>query len=299
MASEQRRAGRMALVAVTAATLAAVVRPAPAAAAGAWWSPAGLQGTSIAGVAVSGSAITVRTAAGATLRSTDQGAHFTALPGNPALPPLGTVVSVGDTWAIDPTGRVLVSVNGGPAVPDPGAPHLGAGARLIAAPAALPGVVVAVATDSTVWRRGQDGDWQRALLLLPQSLVQGAPHVTAVTAFTQPLSTTVYLGTDGYAVLDSTNGGDDWIRAGPGLPDAVHALAADSTTHSVYAATSDGLWVHVLQALPSPPAYHDAALVWRWVGIGGVTAVASVLAVLGLLLALRRSRLAPQRPRVP
>src|SRR5579864_1753928 len=279
MASEHRRALRAALVAAAAAMLAALVSPAPAAAAGAWWSPAGLQGTSLTGVAVTGSTITVRTAAGITMRSTDRGAHFIAVPGNPALPLLGTVASAGSRWTVDPAGHVLVSVNGGAAKPDPAAPDLGAGADLIAAPAAAPGVVVAVATDSTVWRRGQDGGWQRALLLLPQSLVQGSPRVTAVTAFTQPLSTTVYLGTDGYAVLDSTDGGDDWIRAGPGLPDSVSALVADPATRSVYAGTSDGLWVHVLQALPSPPAYHDAALVWRWVGIGAVTLIASLLAV--------------------
>ena len=43
-------------------------------------------------------------------------------------------------------------------------------------------------TDGTVWRRGQDGDWKRALLLLPASIVQGVPRITSVTAFTTPLS---------------------------------------------------------------------------------------------------------------
>lgn len=285
MASEARR-GRLLCLAGVAAVVAMGGTPAPVAAAGAWWTPVGLQGTAISAVAVSGGVILVRTAAGATLQSTDGGAHFGPA-GARRLPPLGTVTAGGFTWTIDASGHVLVGTHGGPEVRDPGAPDLGAGADLIAAPGALPGVVVAVATDGTVWRRGQDGDWQRALLLLPRSLFQGAPRVTSVTAFTQPLSTTVYLGTDGYAVLDSTDGGDDWIRAGPGLPDSVYSLAADNAGHAVYAATSDGLWAHVLQALPAPPVYRDAALVWRWIGIGAVTLVASLLAVLGLLLALK------------
>jgi hypothetical protein len=174
-------------------------------------------------------------------------------------------------------------------VADPGSPGLGAGADLIASPAALPGVVVAVSTSGVVWRRGQDGDWKQALLLLPASLVQGVPRVTSVTAFTEPLSEAIYLSTAGYAVLISTDGGDDWIRAGPGLPDSVSSLSADSARHAVYAGTSDGLWVHVLQELPAPPAYQDAALVWRWLGIGAVTLLASIAALLGML------RLAPRR----
>jgi hypothetical protein len=148
--------------------------------------------------------------------------------------------------------------------------------------------VVTVATDGTVWRRGQDGDWKRALLLLPQSLAQGVPRITSLTAFAKPLTASVYLGTDGYAVLDSTNGGDDWIRAGPGLPDAVYALTTDPAMQSLYAGTSDGLWVHALQKLPAPPAYQDAALVWRWLGIGAITLIASGLALLGLVRILPR-----------
>jgi hypothetical protein len=118
--------------------------------------------------------------------------------------------------------------------------------------------------------------------------VQGVPRVTSVTAFTQPLSDAIYLGTDGYAVLISTDGGDDWIRAGPGLPDSVYALSADSARHAVYAGTANGLWEHVLQQLPSPPAYQDAALVWRWLGIGAITMVAAALTLLGLLRVLPR-----------
>ena len=167
-------------------------------------------------------------------------------------------------------------------MPDPGSPDLGAGADLIASPAALPGVVVAVSTDGTVWRRGQDGDWKQALLLLPASLVQGVPRITSVTAFTEPLSDAIYLGTNGYAVLISTDGGDDWIRAGPGLPNSVSSLSADSARKAVYAGTSDGLWEHVLQVLPAPPAYQDAPLVWQWLGIGAITLVASAAALLGM-----------------
>ncbi len=248
---------------------------------------------SITGVSAIGGTITVRTAGGATLASTDGGKTFAPVPGNPALPPTGSVTSAGQVWRINSSGRVLHATNPadrslGP-FPDARAPRLGPGADLLAAPAALPGVVVAVGTDGTVWRRGQDGDWKQALLLLPQSLVQGVPRVTSVTAFTQPLSDAIYLGTDGYAVLISTDGGDDWIRAGPGLPDSVYALSADAARHAVYAGTSGGLWVHVLQELPAPPAYRDAALVWRWIGIGAVTLVAAALTLLGML------RLVPRR----
>ena len=147
----------------------------------------------------------------------------------------------------------------------------------------------AASTDGTVWRRAQDGDWKQALLLLPASAVQGVPRVTSVTAFTEPLSDAIYLSTDGYAVLISTDGGDDWIRAGAGIPDAVSSLSADSARHAVYAGTSDGLWEHVLQQLPAPPAYQDAALVWRWLGIGAATLIASAAALLGM------TRLVPRR----
>jgi hypothetical protein len=264
---------------------------APAQAASAWWSPVALSGVAITKVFATGDTIMVGTAGGETLSSADAGKTFTPLHGTQGFPPTGTVVIGKVAWSID-SGRVTHNddVDGGGAViTDPGSPDLGAGADLLAAPAALRGVVVAVSSNGTVWRRGQDGDWKQALLLLPQSLLQGVPRVTSVTAFTQPLTDAIYLGTDGYAVLISTDGGDDWIRAGPGLPNSVYALSADSARHAVYAGTSDGLWVHVLQELPSPPAYQDAALVWRWLGIGAVTLVAAALTLLGLL------RLMPRR----
>jgi len=224
--------------------------------------------------------------------SSDGGSTFAAPSADTPFPPTGVVAIDSQRWAISAGGTVVHIANTslpGAAVADPGSPGLGAGADLIASPAALPGVVVAVSTSGVVWRRGQDGDWKQALLLLPASLVQGVPRVTSVTAFTEPLSEAIYLSTAGYAVLISTDGGDDWIRAGPGLPDSVSSLSADSARHAVYAGTSDGLWVHVLQELPAPPAYQDAALVWRWLGIGAVTLLASIAALLGML------RLAPRR----
>jgi hypothetical protein len=283
MASDRRRRAFPAAVLVAAALSALMIGSTPVLAALAWWSPVGLRGTAVTRVSAVGDTIMVRSGAGATLTSPDAGKTFSPANGNPSFPPTGTVVVGNEVWSIDPEGVVRHAAAGAALVPDPGAPHLGTGADLIASPAALPGVVVAVGTDGTVWRRGQDGDWKQALLLLPQSLFQGVPRITSLAAFTQPLSDAIYLGTDGYGVLISTDGGDDWIRAGAGLPDAAFSLSADSARHALYAGTSDGLWVHVLQQFPSPPAYRDAALVWRWLGIGAITLVAAALALLGMV----------------
>jgi hypothetical protein len=292
MASDPRRRVMAAMVPAVVALSFLMIGSTTAQAAAAWWSPVGLSGVAITKVFATGDTITVRTGTGTTLSSTDAGKAFTPVQGDATFPPGGTAV-VGNTgWTIDSTHRVTHDddiAGKGVVITDPESPDLGPGADLLAAPAALPGVVVAVSTNGTVWRRGQDGDWKQALLLLPQSLVQGVPRVTSVTAFTQPLTDAIYLGTDGYAVLISTDGGDDWIRAGPGLPNSVYALSADSERHAVYAGTSDGLWVHVLQAFPTPPAYQDAALIWRWLGIGAVTLVAAALTLLGLM------RLMPRR----
>ncbi len=292
MDSESRRRAVTAALMTVMALSFLMIGSTQVQAASAWWSPVALSGDAITKVSATGDTIMVRTGTGATLSSSDAGKTFTPAQGNATFPPAGTVV-VGNTgWTIGSDHRVSHNddlAGRGAVVTDPNSPDLGAGADLIAAPAALPGVVVAVSTNGTVWRRGQDGDWKQALLLLPQSLVQGVPSVTAVTAFTQPLSDAIYLGTNGYAVLISTDGGDDWIRAGPGLPNSVYALSADSARHAVYAGTSDGLWVHVLQAFPAPPAYQDAQLVWRWLGIGAVTLVAAALTLLGLV------RLMPRR----
>jgi hypothetical protein len=291
MGSERRRRTAVAAV-IAVVALPALLFGSTVHAADAWWSPVGVRGVAITQVFATGSTILVRTGAGTTLMSTDAGRTFAPASDNAAFPPTGTVQIGTAVWSISSAGRVSYLAN--PALRsaptfDPGTPELGAGADLLASPAALPGVVVAVSTDGTVWRRGEDGDWKQALLLLPQSLVQGVPRVTSVAAFTQPLTEAIYLGTDGYAVLISTDGGDDWIRAGPGLPNSVYALSADSARHSLYAGTSDGLWVHVLQEFPAPPAYRDAALVWRWIGIGAVTLVAAALTLLGML------RLVPRR----
>jgi hypothetical protein len=290
MGSDRRRHTTLA-VAVCGVLSALVAGSAPASAA-AWWSPVALQGEAVTRVSAIADTILVRTGSGATLRSTDGGRTFATAPGGAALPPTGAVTAGTQRWEIDPGGRVVHVANvaqNTSGVVDPGSPDLGHGADLIAAPGALPGVVVAVSSDGTVWRRGQDGDWKQALLLLPASAVQGVPRITSVTAFTQPLSAAIYLGTDGYGVLISTDGGDDWIRAGAGLPDSVSSLSADSARHALYAGTSSGLWEHVLQALPAPPAYRDAALVWRWIGIGAVTLLASAAALLGMI------RLVPRR----
>ncbi len=282
----------LATVPVTVAISLLMTGSTPVRAASAWWTPVALSGVAVTKVFATGDTIMVRTGTGATLSSTDAGRTFAPVQGDATFPPTGTVIIGNTGWSIGSDHRVSHDddlAGKGAVITNSGSPDLGAGADLLAAPAALPGVVVAVSTNGTVWRRGQDGDWKQALLLLPQSLVQGVPKVTSVTAFTKPLSDAIYLGTDGYAVLISTDGGDDWIRAGPGLPDSVFALSADSARHAVYAGTSDGLWVHVLQQLPSPPAYQDAALVWRWLGIGAVTLVAAALTLLGLL------RLMPRR----
>ena len=292
MASDTRRRAMVAIAPTLVALSFLMIGSTTAQAATAWWSPVALSGVAISKVFATGDTIMVRTGTGTTLSSTDAGKTFTPVQGDAPFPPTGTAV-VGNTgWTIDSAHRVSYDddlAGKGAVITDSGSPDLGAGADLLAAPGALPGVVVAVSNNGTVWRRGQDGDWKQALLLLPQSIVQGVPRVTSVTAFTQPLSDAIYLGTDGYAVLISTDGGDDWIRAGPGLPNSVSALSADSARHAVYAGTSDGLWVHVLQAFPAPPAYQDAALVWRWLGIGAVTLVAAALTLLGLM------RLMPRR----
>jgi hypothetical protein len=270
-----------------AVSLAAMGANPSASAAQPWWSPTALTDVSVTAVQMSGAALVVRTGSGTTFRSRDGGRSFTASspPGSPAP----SVRSGHDLWRIDPAGRVLHASDGHPPTRDPGSPLLGAGARLIAAPAALSGVVVAVATDGTVWRRSGTGSWGRSLLLLPRGITGGVPRVTAVAAFDVPVTATVYVATAGYAVLLSADGGDDWVRAGPGLPDDVFALAADPAARALYAGTERGLFVHHLQPFPSPASYRDAALFARWAGVGAVVLTAALVA--GLLLL----RLAPSR----
>jgi hypothetical protein len=263
-----------------------------------WWVPTGLRGMRVSAVVASGDTITV-VADGRGYTSMDGGGSFspvaTGLPqavvpcsitgsGTPAGPPDAEVTAGGDHWSLC-AGRVFhatgVSADALAAV-DPGSPDLGLGAHLIAAPASARGVVVAIATDNSVWRRTGDGTWNKGLVLLPQTLLQSAPAVTGVTAFDQPLTDTVYLATDGYSVLITRDGGDDWVRAGPGLPDSVLALTSDSAAQAVYAGTGDGLWVHHLQPVPGPPVYRPEDLTGRQWGTALVTLLGSLVA-LGLL----------------
>ncbi len=262
----------------------------------AWWVPVGLRGTRVSSIGAAGDRLVVGTDHG-TMLSTDGGATFTA--GAPGVPPAtadpgvdAEAVSGGDRWALR-AGRVLHAAGAGPLLADPGAPDLGTGARLIAAPAALPGQVVVVSDAGVVWRRAADGTWGRTLLLLPSTLIGGRPDITAVSAFSDPVTTGVYLATDGYSVLLSTDGGEDWLRGGPGLPDAVLALASDSAGRAVFAGTADGLWVHHLRVLPSVPVYSGPDLTNRRLGTAAIT-LAGVAAAMGLLIAgLPRRRVLP------
>ena len=272
MASESWR-WRLAALAL-AWGIAASGPVAVAAAAEPWWVPLGLRGEAVSFVLPAGHGLLV-TAAG---RS-----RCLPVPGSTAPASCDRVPGHPPGFELH-GGRVL---HGGTI--DPGSPDLGATAHLIAEPAALPGAVVAVAADGTVWRRTADGAWGRSLLLLPQNVLQGPPPITALTAFEAgPLTPAVYLGTDGYAVLISTDGGDDWSRAAPGLPTGVLALATDAPTRAVYAGTRDGLWVHHLQTIPAPPAYAPAGLWNRWLGIAALTAVATLAALAALGLAARK-----------
>jgi photosystem II stability/assembly factor-like uncharacterized protein len=264
-------------------------------AASSWWTPTNLHGLALTAVSVDPSGILVRTASGATLRSDDGGKSFSTVEGNPPVAPRRTVASGRDTWSIDSSGTVLRAQDGGAAAVDPTAPRLGGGATLIAAPAALPGVVVVVAADGIVWRHNPQSGWARSLMLLPAGIAAWAPRVTGLAAFSRPLTPTVYLSTAGYGVLLSTDGGDDWIRANPGLPDEVAGLVADSATRSLYAATQQGLFVHQLRPLPRAPAYRDAALALRWAGIAAVALVTTLLAAALLTLVVREPRLAPRQ----
>jgi hypothetical protein len=266
-----------------AGVFALMVPPVVAVAGLPWWQPLAFAGQRVSDVAIAGGQL-VATVKGAAYASSDGGRHFAPVAVLPR-PGAASVVSAGRVWRIR-DGRVLTGRSISSLSPDPHAPFLGTTAHLLAAPAATPGAAVAVGSDGHIWRRTPDGGWATAFVLLPAGAVSGVPPVTALAAFTQPLSSAVYLGTDGYGVLLTTDGGDDWIRAGAGLPENVLSLATDSTSRSLYAATSDGLWVHRLQSFPAPPVYQDAALYLRWLGIGAVGLVATVLAIVALGLAL-------------
>jgi len=256
--------------------------PTSARAAAAWWQPLAFAGVRISAVSVAQGKLIVDTPSGRFV-SSNNGGTFTATTDTPS-PPL-PVISAGTTWDIR-DGTVLTGLGPNPAAehPDPGAPYLGAGAHLLAAPAALPGTVVAVGSDNHVWRRTPSGSWSTAFIPLPAGGLSGTPRITSLAAFTQPLSTAVYMGVDGYGVLLTQDGGDDWIRADPGLPENVLGLATDPAAKALYAATDRGLYVHHLQSFPAPPVYIDSALYLRWLGIAAVALAATIAA----LLALRR-----------
>jgi hypothetical protein len=297
MATERRRLARLGLARLRLArlrilrALAGVMLPLPvvlllaapvsAKNAPAWWEPLAFAGQRVTSVSAVAGDLIVTTASGAQV-SSDGGGSFQDIAG---LPPLVAPPQTGAAWEIR-AGVVFATSRGQQAAPDPQAPFLGDSAHLIAAPAALPGVAVAVGTDNHVWRRAPSGQWSTSFILLPAGGLAGAPQVTALAAFTQPLSDAVYMGTGGYGVLVSEDGGDDWIRADPGLPANVLGLATDAAARAVYAATDSGLFVHHLQALPAPPAYHDASLYLRWLGIALVAVTATLLAAFGLRRAL-------------
>ena len=256
--------------------------PTSARAAAAWWQPLAFAGVRISAVSVAQGKLIVDTPSGRFV-SSNNGGTFTATTDTPS-PPL-PVISAGTTWDIR-DGTVLTGLGPNPAAehPDPGAPYLGAGAHLLAAPAAVLGAVVAVGSDNHVWRRTPSGSWSTAFIPLPAGGLSGTPRITSLAAFTQPLSTAVYMGVDGYGVLLTQDGGDDWIRADPGLPENVLGLATDPAAKALYAATDRGLYVHHLQSFPAPPVYIDSALYLRWLGIAAVALAATIAA----LLALRR-----------
>lgn len=268
-----------------ASLLMLIVSPRVVAADSAWWEPLAFGGQQVSTVGVVNGHLLV-SAGGVLMSSADGGRTFT--PDRDQVPASLPVSSAGAVWNIrggtvetgpDPGAQHLPVLQR-----DPGAPNLGSSAHLLAAPAAAPGVVVAVGDDNHVWRRTQSGSWATAFILLPAGGLSGAPRVTALAAFTKPLSDAVYLGVDGYGVLLSQDGGDDWIRADAGLPEHVLGLATDDATRSLYAATDQGLYVHHLQTLPAPPVYTDSALWLRWLGIG----IVAVAAIAAALLALRR-----------
>jgi hypothetical protein len=282
MATEPRRVARL-LATLPALLLLAL--PVTVHAAAAWWEPLAFAGQRVNDVIAAHGGMYVSTSSGAYL-SSDGGRTFQRVAPSQKF---AVPIDVGPTqWQIH-NGTVLTASTGHPLVSDPHAPFLGATAHLIAAPAALRGVVVAVGSDNHVWRRAPSGQWATSFILLPAGGLSGPPQVTAVAAFTSPVTGAIYMGTDGYGVLLSQDGGDDWIRADPGLPENVLALSADSSARALYAATDQGLFVHHLQSFPAPPVYRDTSLLVRWLGIAIVALLATAGAVVGLRLALPRS----------
>jgi hypothetical protein len=290
-APARRARGPVRTLPAVVAALAAWLSAAPVAAAEPWWVPVGLRGQAVTRVEV-GAAGVLAVAGGRAhclLRSGTAATRAAPVPGAPGCGRLldRPAAPSASGWTLR-QGHVDRVRTRGAATRDPGSPDLGPSAHLLAVPAALDGAVVAVAGDGTVWRRTASGSWGRALLLLPQHLLAGPPPVTALAAFeSSPVTPAVYLGTDGEAVLVTEDGGEDWLRAGAGLPLGVLALATDAGGRAVYAGTRDGLWVHHLRPLPAPPLYRPAGLMARWLEIAVVTLLAGGAAIAALARAAR------------
>ena len=286
--TERRAAGagvalriRVLIGAPLAALALASPAAAPVQAAGGWWQLAAFAGQSVSRVAVVQGRVTALVGGRAMVQTAS---GFVPASGPP--PPAAPRVTTGSrTWSISPTGMVMVSNGVGSPSLDPGSPDLGPGAHLIAAPLATPGVVVAVSTSGTIWRRAPSGGWAVSLALLPSTLITGTPAVTSLAAFnTRAVSGVVYVGTDGYGTLLTSDEGDDWVRADPGLPDAVLSLAADplGSAPAIWAGTGQGLYVHRLQAIPSIPNYSGGSLTGKW--LVTIAVCLGVIALAGLAL---------------
>ena len=262
--SRRLRGAAAAIAPPLGALVLALMGATPAEADAPWWQLAGFAGQTVSRVAVVQGRVTALVEGRPVVQTS---AGFVAATAPPP-PPAAQVTVAARTWSISAAGEVLVRRSGGAPSRDPGSPDLGAGAHLPAAPLATPGVVIAVSTSGTVWRRSSGGGWSVSLALLPDTLVTGTPEVTGLAAFnTIDVSTVVYLGTDGYGTLLTTDGGDDWVRADPGLPDGVLALTADPTgaAPAIWAATTQGLYVHRLRATPSIPNYSGGSLTGKWI----------------------------------
>ncbi len=270
----------------------------PVGAAAPWWQPVAFPGRMVSSVAVRGGRV-LAVVDGRVMVQTAAG--FMAAPSSlsPPTPQPSVTVRRGGhsvSWSIAPDGALHVSRDGGPAGPSPGSPDLGRGAHLLAVPLAVPrgaplgSVVVAVSQGGVVWRRAPDGAWAVSLVLLPRTLVTGTPAVTSITAFSASTqSGVVYLGTAGYGTLLSPDGGDDWIRADPGLPSDVTSLAANpSGLGSIWAATGSGLYVHRLQPIPEIPSYSGGGLTAKWLLTIAIALAATLAAAGALRLWFRR-----------
>jgi hypothetical protein len=255
---------RLLVVAPLAAVFLASAAAIPVRADAPWWQLVAFPGQTVSRVAVAQGRVTALVG-GAAMVQTASGFVATAAPPSPAP---ATVTTGSRTWSIDAAGEVLVAEAGGAPRRDPGSPGLGPGAHLIAAPLAIPGFVVAVSTGGTVWRRDPSGGWSVSLALLPATLITGTPAVTSIAGFnTDTVSGVVYIGTAGYGTLLTSDDGGDWVRADPGLPDDVLSLAADPSgaAPAIWAGTSQGLYVHRLQAIRSIPNYSGGSLTGKWI----------------------------------